>query len=69
MSFFFRQTAPAAMLGHVGADSLKKPHHIVTLSFSEVFFQVEVQANGLWNHFVKSIRLTSASNGFIHYTI
>ena len=41
---FFRQTAPAAMPGHVGADSLKKPHHIVTLSFSEVFFQVEVQA-------------------------
>ena len=29
---------------HAGADSLKKPHDIVTLSFSEVFFQVEGQA-------------------------
>ena len=29
---------------HVGADSLKKPHDIVTLSFSEDFFQVEGQA-------------------------
>ena len=28
---------------HVGADSLKKPHDIVTLSFSEIFFQVEGQ--------------------------
>ena len=42
---FFRQTAPAAMPGHVGAESEKKPHHIVTLSFSEGFFQVEDQAN------------------------
>ena len=42
---FFWQTAPAATLIHVGADSLKKPHDIVTLSFSEVFFQVEGQAN------------------------
>ena len=33
---FFRQTAPAAVPAHVGADSLKKPHHIVTLRFSEV---------------------------------
>ena len=37
-------TAPAAMPIHVGADSQKKPHDIVTLSFSEVFFQVEGQA-------------------------
>ena len=44
---FFRQIAPAAMPVHVGADSLKKPHDIVTLSFSEVFFQVEGQANRL----------------------
>ena len=29
-------TAPAAGLAHVGAESLKKPHHIVTLQFSEV---------------------------------
>ena len=33
---FFRQTAPAAMPVHVGANSLKKPHHIVILWFSEV---------------------------------
>ena len=33
-----------AMPGHVGADDLKKPHQIITLSFSEGFFQVEVQA-------------------------
>ena len=37
---FFRQTAPEAMLGHVGADAWKKPHQIITLSFSEDFFQV-----------------------------
>ena len=41
---FFRQTAPEAMPGHVGADGLKKPPQIITLSFSEVLFQVEVQA-------------------------
>ena len=29
----------------VGTDSLKKPHYIVTLSFSEGFCQVEGQAN------------------------
>ena len=29
-------TAPAAVPAHVGADSRKKPHHIVTLRFSEV---------------------------------
>ena len=29
-------TTPAtAVLVHIGADSLKKPHHIVTLLFSE----------------------------------
>ena len=33
---FFRQTAPATVPEHIGADSLKKPHHIVTLRFSEV---------------------------------
>ena len=33
---FFRQTAPAAMPVHVGANSLKKPHHIIILWFSEV---------------------------------
>ena len=33
---FFRQIAPAAMPAHIGADSLKKRHHIVTLWFSEV---------------------------------
>ena len=33
---FFRQTGPAAMPAHIGADSLKKPHHIITLQFSEV---------------------------------
>ena len=33
---FFRQTVPAAMPVHVGANSLKKPHHIVILWFSEV---------------------------------
>ena len=34
---FFRHTAPATMPAlHIGADSLKKPHHIVTLQFSEV---------------------------------
>ena len=32
---FSRLTAPAAMPAHIGADSLKKPHHIVTLRFSE----------------------------------
>ena len=44
MRFFFRQTAPVAMPVHIVADSLKKPHDIVTLSFSEGFFQVEGQA-------------------------
>ena len=44
MRFFFRQTTLAAMPVHVGADSLKKPHDIITLSFSEFFFQVEGQA-------------------------
>ena len=29
-------TTPATVLVHIGADSLKKPHHIVTLRFSEV---------------------------------
>ena len=33
---FFRQTAPAAMPVHVGANSLKNPHHIIILQFSEV---------------------------------
>ena len=33
---FFRQTAPSTMPVHVGANSLKKPHHIVILLFSEV---------------------------------
>ena len=33
---FFRLTAPAALPVHIGADSLKKPHHIATLWFSEV---------------------------------
>ena len=28
-------TAPAAVLVYVGADSLKKPHHIATLLFSK----------------------------------
>ena len=28
--------APVTMLVHVGANSLKKPHHIVILRFSEV---------------------------------
>ena len=41
---FFKQTAHEAMPGHVGADGLKKTHQIITLSFSEVLFQVEVQA-------------------------
>ena len=30
------QTAPAAMPAQIGTDSLKKPHHIITLRFSEV---------------------------------
>ena len=29
-------TAPASVPAHIGAESLKKPHHIVTLRFSEV---------------------------------
>ena len=33
---FFRQTALAAMLIHIGANSMKKPHHIVILRFSEL---------------------------------
>ena len=33
---FFRLISPAAVLVHVGADTLKKPHHITTLWFSEV---------------------------------
>ena len=36
---------PSLMPVHIGADTLKKPHDIITLSFSEVFFQVESQAN------------------------
>ena len=28
-------TAPAAVLAHLGAESLKKPHDIVTLSFRQ----------------------------------
>ena len=35
MMRFFRQTAPATMPAHIGADSLEKPHHMVTLRFSE----------------------------------
>ena len=33
---FFILTAPAAVPGHVGADSLQKPDHIATLWFSKV---------------------------------
>ena len=33
---FFRLTAPAAVPACVGAESLKKAHHIVTLRFREV---------------------------------
>ena len=33
---FFRLTAPAAMPVQLGAVSLKTPHRIVTLRFSEV---------------------------------
>ena len=33
---FFRLTAPAAMPACIGAESLKKPHQIATLRFSEV---------------------------------
>ena len=33
---FFRLIEPADMPVHVGADSLRKPHHIATLLFSEV---------------------------------
>ena len=36
MMRFFRLTAPANVPAYVGADSLKKPHHIITLRFSEV---------------------------------
>ena len=36
MRFFHADSTIAAMLVLVGADSLKKPHHIVTLRFSEV---------------------------------
>ena len=44
---FFRQTAPATMPVHIGANSLKKPHHIVILRFSEV-----VKGHANWNiHF------------------
>ena len=32
---FFRQTAPATMPVHIGVNSLKKPHHIIILRFSE----------------------------------
>ena len=28
-------TSPAAVPVHIGADSLKKPYHIITLRFSE----------------------------------
>ena len=33
---FLRQTAPAAMTGHLGAVSLKKSHDIVILSFCNI---------------------------------
>ena len=33
---FFMLTAPAAVSAHVGIDSLKKPHDIISLSFCEV---------------------------------
>ena len=38
MMRFFQadSTRRRAVPGYVGADSLKKPHHIVTLQFSEV---------------------------------
>ena len=45
---FFRLTAIAGVPAHIGADSLKKPHHIITLWFSEV---VKDHANSFkWNH-------------------
>ena len=48
---FFRLSAPTCTGMAAGAVCLKKPHDIVTLSFSEGFFQVEGQANstcGVW---------------------
>ena len=59
MMRFFQadSTAPAAMLAHVGADCLKKPHHIVTLRFIEV---VKDHANYL--HHVQSIVMYHGSN-------
>ena len=39
---FFRLTAPAAVPAYLGAESLKKPHDIVTLSFRQ---GVKGQAN------------------------
>ena len=44
---FFRLTAPAAMLGHLGAVSLKKSHDIVISSFCN---KVKGQAN-YWTTF------------------
>ena len=41
-SDFLRLTAPAAMPGHLGAVSLKKPHDIVISSFCNI---VKGQAN------------------------
>ena len=33
---FFQPDSTAAVQAHDGAESLKKPHHIITLQFSEV---------------------------------
>ena len=41
---FFRLSAPTCTGMAAGAICLKNPHDIVTLSFSEFFFQVEGQA-------------------------
>ena len=46
---FFRQTAPATMPVHVGTNSLKKPHHIVILRFSDV-----VKGHAKWQKMAKN---------------
>ena len=57
---FFRLSAPTCTGMAAGAVCLKKPqaHDIITLSFSEGFFQVEGQAK----YNTKNIALSSALN-------
>ena len=58
---FFRQTAPAAMLGHVGADSLKKTSSYLNLISNLVRF--------FFNHRFKLIEMNTHDPNGIHVPI